>query len=98
MRSIDWKAYARHTGLVSKRFSGRGTRKILLHWQDTAHLANTELRLSQLCLWILQAHELQAQYSLVLPGGGEFDFGAGEQHRHRCLAALAIHGLDTDQS
>jgi len=94
MRVVDWKAYARERGLVSKRFSGRGTRKVYIDWQQTAHLEDREMRLSQLCLWVLEAQAQQARYALVLPGGGESTFSSGDQHRHRCLEALAGFGTD----
>lgn len=92
MRSVDWKAYARERGLVSKRFSGRGSSRILLDWQLTG-AADTEQRLSQLCRWILEAERQKALYGLRLPGKVDLPFASGNDHKHRCLACLAGFGL-----
>ena len=89
MRAIDWKAYARERGLIIKRFSGKGSKKILIDWQQTSDMAGTEKRLSQLCLWVLEAEKQQAQYALSLPGFSHLEFSNGEQHKHKCLQALA---------
>ncbi len=98
MRAVDWKAYARERGLLSKRFSGKSTKKILIDWQQTNHIGDTESRLSQLCLWIIEAEKQQAQYSLAIPGSAGLDFANGDRHKHQCLQALAGYGLDNDQS
>ena len=92
MRSVDWKAYARERGLLSKKFSGRGTRKLVLDWEQTRTLGDTEARLSQLCLWILQAETGQCQYLLRIPGFEQQEFSNGSEHKHKCLAALAGFG------
>lgn len=93
MRAVDWKAYARERGLLTKRFSGRGTKKILIDWQQTRHLGNVEQRLSQLCLWILEAEKQGMQYALTLSGNENYDFDNGEIHKHLCLKSLAEYGL-----
>ena len=90
MRSVDWKAYARERGLLSKKFSGRGTRKVVLDWEQTRALGDIESRLSQLCLWVLEAEKTQSQYLLRIPGFEQEEFSNGEQQKHRCLAALAV--------
>ncbi len=94
MRAVDWKAYARERGLLTKRFSGSGTGKVLVDWQQTDHMNDVEQRLSQLCLWIIEAEQQGAQYALVLPGLSAGHFDKGETHKHRCLQALAGYGLD----
>ncbi|NKB36208.1 MAG: DUF58 domain-containing protein [Gammaproteobacteria bacterium] len=97
MRSVDWKAYARERGLHSKRFSGKGSRKILLDWSQTESLTDIEARLSQLCLWLLEAEKSQCQYALQLPGAGAVTFAQGEAHKQICLSALATYGLKDEQ-
>ena len=89
MRAIDWKAYARERGLIIKRFSGKGSKKIIIDWKRTSDMAGTEKRLSQLCLWIIEAEKQQTQYALSLPGFSHLEFSNGEQHKHKCLQALA---------
>lgn len=93
IRNIDWKAWAREQGLLVKRFSGSGARKLILHWDHTARLADTESRLSQLALWVVLAEQAGLQYGLVLPGV-RLDAGNGEMHRHQCLRELAVYGHD----
>jgi uncharacterized protein (DUF58 family) len=97
MRAVDWKAYARERGLLSKRFSGKGSRKILIDWQHSSHLDGVEQRLSQLCLWIIEAEKQGVQYALALSGVSDFDFANGESHKHRCLHALATYGLNENE-
>ncbi len=97
MRAVDWKAYARERGLISKRFSGKGTKKILIDWQQTNHIGDTESRLSQLCIWIIEAEKQQLQYALAIPGSADVCFANGDRHKHQCLQALAGYGLDNDQ-
>ncbi|MFT5133131.1 MAG: hypothetical protein ACI9SC_001600 [Gammaproteobacteria bacterium] len=98
LRTVDWKAYARERGLISKRFSGRGTKKILIDWQQTSHLGDIELRLSQLCLWITEAEKQGAQYALSMPGKLQLQFSMGEKHQHECLEVLAGYGLNDKQA
>jgi uncharacterized protein (DUF58 family) len=93
VRNIDWKVLAREQGLVVKRFSGSGRRRLILRWEHTARLADVESRLAQLCLWVLEADRLDYHYGLVLPGA-EVPAGAGPAHRHDCLGALATYGLE----
>ncbi len=92
MRAVDWKAYARERGLLTKRFSGRGTKKILIDWQQTNHLDNVEQRLSQLCLWVVEAEKQGMQYVLTLSANDNSQFDNGEIHKHRCLTTLAEYG------
>lgn len=93
IRSIDWKVLAREQGVLIKRFSGSGMRRLILHWDQAARTEDTETILSQLCLWLLEAEKLGYQYGLVIPGT-ELPVGHGEAHRHHCLKALATYGLD----
>jgi len=93
IRTIAWKALAREQPLLVKRFSGDGSHTLLLAWEDTGHLRDSEARLSQLCRWILLA-ELQGwTYGLSLPGA-PIDPGRGLLHRDTCLEALARFGGD----
>lgn len=91
IRNIDWKAYARERGLLVKKFSGSGARRLILHWDYTVRCGDTESRLSQLALWVVQAEQEGVQYGMILPGL-QVDIGHGESHRHRCLSHLALYG------
>lgn len=91
IRNIDWKVLAREQGLLVKKFSGSGARQLILRWEQTAHLGDTESRLSQLTLWIITAEKNDLRYGLQIPGI-QIEVNHGEQHQHRCLAVLAVYG------
>ncbi len=93
IRNIDWKALAREQGVLVKKFSGSGARQLILRWDQSAHLADTEARLSQLALWVVEAERKGFNYGLVLPDK-KTEIDQGEKHRHHCLGMLATHGLD----
>lgn len=86
-RHIDWKAYARQRGLLSKQFGGDRTERLQLDWELLPPL-DKEQRLSLLCRFILQAEGASRSYGLRLPGL-TIKAGQGERHKQRCLAALA---------
>jgi len=89
-RHLDWKALARGRGLVLKQFGGDQAVEV---WLDLAQIADGDLeaRLAQLCRQVLDAAEQGLAFGLRLPGL-EVPLGEGEEHRHRCLAALATFG------
>ena len=95
MRAVDWKAYARERGLVSKRFSGRGTKKVLLSLASSSG-NNLESSLSQLCRWVLVAEQQELRYSLDLPGSEAPAPGNGDDHCRQCLEMLASYGLENE--
>ena len=86
-RHIDWKAFARQRGLLSKQFGGDRTERLQLDW-DLLPAVDTEQRLSLLCRFILQAEAESFSYGLRIPGT-RIDPAQGEGHKQRCLAALA---------
>ncbi len=92
IRKIDWKALAREQGLLVKRFSGSGTNKLVIHWDHCSHLHNTEQRLSQLCLWVIEAERQGFHYSLDIPGS-YISLGNSESHKHQCLRSLATYEI-----
>lgn len=59
-------------------------------WLDLAQAQGQDLeaRLSCLCAWVLQAHAQGFAYGLRLPQN-KLEPGAGQEHLHRCLEALA---------
>jgi len=91
IRRIDWRALAREQGLLVKRFSGSGGRKLILSWGLLSDASPVEACLSQLCRWVLEAERQGFQYALELPGAG-IDIGIGADHRRVCLEALAHYG------
>jgi uncharacterized protein (DUF58 family) len=86
---IDWKAVARGHPLMSKQFSTDGGGTLHLDFNSMAQ-PDTEARLSQLALWIIEAERTRRPYSLSLPSV-EIPASIGEAHYHSCLRALACH-------
>ena len=91
-RHVAWKAYARSGDLLSKQFSGADTSS---QWFDFDRIGSPDVeeRLSILTRWVIDADRTQADYGLRLPGQ-EFSPAHGEEHRHRCLEALAFFDPD----
>jgi len=86
-RHIDWKAVARGQPLMTKQFAQENAAVLHLDYDEVPG-SDTERRLSQLALWIVEAERLRRSYGLRL-GAVQIPPGIGEAHRHRCLAALA---------
>ena len=92
IRNINWKAFAKQQPLTVKRFSGSGSRRLLISWNQCAHLHDEERRLSQLCLWLLEAEKEGFLYGLEMPEE-KIDLGNGDIHLNKCLLILARHGF-----
>jgi uncharacterized protein (DUF58 family) len=94
-KQIDWKAYARQQGLLSKQFGGDRQVEVTLDW-DLITDQEPERRLSLLCRFILQQEELRRAYALKIPGQN-IPSGLGSAHMQQCLSALARFGeIDAD--
>lgn len=88
-RRVHWKAVARGEGIPVKVFSGASAGVAWLRWQDVIEY-DEEVRLSQLCRWVLDADAKGLRYGLDLPGI-EIAVDDGDDHRRRCLEALALY-------
>jgi uncharacterized protein (DUF58 family) len=88
LRRVAWKAYARGQGLHTKQYAGTSVVSHVFDWDSLPGLG-TEARLSQLCRWILDAHERGEACGLRLPGT-TIEVNLGTAHRERCLNALAL--------
>jgi uncharacterized protein (DUF58 family) len=86
-RHMDWKAWARERGLVTRQFGGDRAEEL---WLDWARLADPdpEVRLARLCRMVLEAAREGLHFGLRLPGSSIAPAG-GDSHKHLCLAALA---------
>jgi uncharacterized protein (DUF58 family) len=91
-RQVDWKAYAREAPLLVKEYSAGSSELRMFDFAALTHL-DVEARLSQLARWVVDAEAHGERYGLMLPGL-VLTPERGPEHRHRCLAALALHGLD----
>jgi uncharacterized protein (DUF58 family) len=91
-RQVDWKAYAREAPLLVKEYSAAGAE---LRMFDFGALGNLQLeaKLEQLARWVVDAEGGGERYGLRLPGSN-IEPDRGPEHRHRCLAALAMFGLE----
>ena len=87
-RHIDWKAVARGQPLMTKQFTMETDDLLYLDFNQLDQ-KETEARLSQLALWIVEAERLHRRYALRLPGV-DIPPASGEAHYHRCLQALAV--------
>ena len=86
LRRIAWKAYARGRGLHTKQYGGTDVVSHVFDWDSLPGL-DVEARLSQLCRWVLDAHESGEAFGLRLPGR-VIDANIGTGHLQRCLDAL----------
>ena len=93
IKNIAWKALAHGQELLVKKFSGNESLKLSFLWEDVQDLPDIEQRLSQLCLWILEAERSGINYQLEIPGK-LIATGAGEFHKLHCLEALARFGYE----
>jgi uncharacterized protein (DUF58 family) len=89
-RQVAWPAFARGRGLLVKVYESPVAHQRSF---DLAAVpgANLEVRLEQLAAWVVAAHARGERYGLKL-GAREIAPGAGNEHRERCLDALALHG------
>lgn len=91
-RQLDWKAWARERGLVTKEFTGSEGGEIWIDWWQMPP-QDPEARISLLTRQVVDAGAAGLRFGLRIPGQ-EIPAGRGEPHEHRCLAALALcdHG------
>lgn len=94
--SINWKVYAREQGLLVKKFSGSGSGRLVIRWNQCTHIHSVEGRLSQLCVWVMEADKQGFYYGLEIPSA-QTGIGRGAAHRHLCLKALAEYGSDQNR-
>lgn len=91
-RQVDWKAYARDAPLLVKEYSAAGAEIRIFDFATLGNLG-MEAQLEQLARWIVDAEANGERYGLKLPNR-MIEPDHGPEHRHQCLAALAVVGLD----
>lgn len=88
LSKVCWKTYARSEQLMTKKFEGeQEDRQIVYNYDDLIWLKK-EQKLSQLCYWIKQAHQMGFYYGLNI-AGQIIKPNNGMAHYHQCLIALA---------
>jgi uncharacterized protein (DUF58 family) len=95
LKHMAWKVLARGGEAAVQSFTGLAAQPEWLEW-DSLPGQDTETRLSQLCLWVLESEAAQHVYGLRLPGK-EIAPALGAAHRFACLRALAVHGIAEPQ-
>ena len=91
-RQVDWKAYAREAPLLVKEYSATGAELRVFDFDSLGALPQEE-KLEQLARWVVDAEAGGERYGLMLPDK-LIDVDRGPEHRHRCLSALAMFGLE----
>lgn len=90
-RHVDWKAVARGENWQVKQFGAGLQVTVWLDWDTLAGL-DTEMRLSVLTRWVLEAQQQGMLYGLRLPQQTVHP-SSGEPHQLECLKRLALFGL-----
>lgn len=87
LKHMAWKVLARGGEAAVRSYSSPGAEPEWLEYGALEGL-DPEARLSQLCLWVLEADARHRPYGLKLPGV-EIAPSGGAAHRYQCLRALA---------
>jgi len=90
LKHMAWKVLARGGDAAVRSYTGLAAQPEWLEW-SLLEGRDTESRLSQLCLWVLESEAAQRLYGLRIPGK-EIPPSRGAAHRRECLRALAIYG------
>jgi uncharacterized protein (DUF58 family) len=93
-KRIAWKLYARGQGLHVQQHAGAAVATQVFDWHALQGL-NTEMRLSRLTRWIIDADRQGIAYGLKVPDFAAMP-GRGDAHLHRCLATLALFNGDSE--
>jgi uncharacterized protein (DUF58 family) len=94
-RQVDWKAYAREAPLLVKEYSASGAELRMFDFDALGNL-QLEARLGQLARWVVDAEQSGERYGMTLPNR-YIKPDRGPEHRHQCLAALAMFGIEDEQ-
>ena len=97
MKHLAWKHIARVDTsiggqLVTKQFAGGAGSDIVIDFAVLPKLMDTELKLSRMTSWVLEADRSGLPYAFRL-GGNNFIAAQGPAHRNACLRALALYEL-----
>lgn len=76
--------------LVSKHFEGGAATEIAIDFSELPYGMETELKLSRMTRWVLEAEARGLAYAFRL-GDTVIDPGIGPAHRDACLRALALY-------
>jgi uncharacterized protein (DUF58 family) len=91
LKHMAWKVLARGGEAAVRSYTSLAAQPEWLEWSSLPG-QDTETRLSQLCLWVLESEAAQRIYGLRIPGK-EIPPARGAAHRFACLRALAVYGI-----
>jgi uncharacterized protein (DUF58 family) len=91
LKHMAWKVLARGGEAAVQSYTSLASQPEWLEWSSLEGL-DTETRLSQLCLWVLESDAAQRVFGLRIPGR-EIAPARGAAHRFACLRALALCGI-----
>jgi len=91
LKHMAWKVLARGGEAAVRSYTSLAAQPEWLEWSSLEG-QDTETRLSQLCLWVLESEAAQRVYGLRIPGK-EIAPARGAAHRFACLRALAVYGM-----
>lgn len=89
LRDVHWPSYAKTGKLVTIEHQEQSGDSVLISWFNLPGSMVLEDRLSQLCHWIMVAHQAGLRYQLELPNHTEL-YNMGDTHFHKCLTTLAL--------
>jgi uncharacterized protein (DUF58 family) len=92
LKHMAWKVLARGGEAAVRSYSSLAAQPEWLEWSSLEG-KDTETRLSQLCLWVLESDSAQRVFGLRIPGK-EILPARGAAHRFACLRALAVFGIE----
>lgn len=85
---VSWTHLARGQGMLTKQYSAEMAGTDFLDWSFFVGV-DKETRLSRLAYWVNKLAREDRIYGLRIPGL-EIPLAAGQQHRAKCLEALAL--------
>jgi uncharacterized protein (DUF58 family) len=91
LKHMAWKVLARGGEAAVRSYTSLAAQPEWLEW-SALEGQDTETRLSQLCLWVVESEAAQRLYGLRIPGK-EIPPSRGAAHRFACLRALAVYGI-----
>jgi uncharacterized protein (DUF58 family) len=92
LKHMAWKVLARGAEAAVRSYTSLAAQPEWLEWSSLEG-KDTETRLSQLCLWVLESDAAQRVFGLRIPGK-EIPPARGAAHRFACLRALAVFGTE----
>jgi uncharacterized protein (DUF58 family) len=95
LKHMAWKVLARGGEAAVRSYTSLAAQPEWLDWSSLEG-QDTESRLSQLCLWVLESEAAQRVFGLRIPGK-EIPPARGAAHRFACLRALAVYGIAEPQ-